>query len=351
MDNKFYSEPNDEFVSQFKSKTLDAKSIVIASHIAPDEDSISSVLATHYYLTEVLKIDRNKVRILYTWEKVDNWNYFKRFSEIEFVDDIYKHIEGDDLVIFTDGSGWKRFSRIDDVRTLQNYVMCIDHHPTPEDKFNLHLVGTQYSSTAEIIYKLFFENEKLDKEICEIILMGILGDTGNFRFVKPDQAGVFIVAERLVREGKIIVESLQSKYQSISIPVYKTLQELMKNSRIEKVNNWPEFLVAYVTPEFIKENNLTDAQLSQSSGIFTPYLKGLKGIEWGVVVTPRLEDGSCKLSFRSIPNSVSVRDLAERMKIGGGHDRAAGAAIRRLKPEEAINILKDWMSANEPVIV
>ncbi len=351
MKKKFYSEITEEFRILFDQKIKDSESIVIASHIAPDDDSISSVLSTHYYLTEILKIDKSKIRILYTWDKIDTWNYFERFSEIEFVDDIYKHIGEKETIIFTDGSGWRRFSRNSDIKQLKNYVICIDHHPTPEDRFDLHLVATSRPSTAEIIYKLFFENEELNKEICELILMGILGDTGNFRYVKPNQSETFLIAEKLVRKGQITVESLENKYRTISIPVYKTLQEIMKNSQIMKLENWPDFLVAYITPEFIEENNLNDSQISEASGIFTPYLKSLSGVDWGIVVTPRIVDKACKLSLRSIPNSVSVRSLMEEMKIGGGHDRAAGGSIQTVNPSEAIEILLNWMRANKPLIV
>ena len=351
MKKKFFTEIEPEFQQDFKEKSLSANSIIISSHTSPDDDSISSVLGVHYYLTEILKIDKSKIRIIYTGEKVNTWEYFKRFSEVEFVDDIYKHIGEDALIIFTDGSGWKRFSRNDEIKNLNNYVVCIDHHPTPEDRFDLHLVATQYPAAAEMVYRLFFEQETLDKEICEIILMGILGDTGNFRYIKPNQSTTLSIAERLIKDGEINVETLQNQYRSISVTVYKSLQELMKNSTIEKLDNWPDFLVSYITAEYIKENNLTDMNVSEASGLFTTYLKSIKGVNWGFIVTPRMLDGACRISLRSIPNSVSVRDMMERMRLGGGHDRASGGKILTADPIEAIKIIKQWMSQNTPVIV
>lgn len=348
MSKLFFDKVSEKFTEKFDEKVKKAKSIVLSSHIAPDEDSVSSVLGIHYYLTEILKIDKNKIKILYTWQQTDTWDYFERSGEIKFVDDIYYHMEKSDLIIFTDGSGWMRFSRNADIKKFKNFTICIDHHPTPEDQFDLHLVDSSFGSTAEMVYWLFFEKQKLDKEICEIILMGILGDTGNFRFVKPEQSKVFNVAERLVREGDVIVESLQNKYQNMSIEVYKILQELMKNSEIRRVEGWPTFLVSYITPEFSKEHNLDDSQISEASGGFTPYLKTLKGISWGFVITPRSESKFCHLSLRSIPGSVSVRDLMERTKFGGGHDRAAGGKISTSDPKEAIKTMEDWMAKNKP---
>ena len=297
-DKKFYQEINSEFKTLLNEKVLDAKSIVISSHTSPDDDSISSVLGVYYYLTEILKINKNKINMLYTGEKLSTWEYFKNFSEIRFVDDIYKHISQDDIIIFVDGSGWKRFSRSEEIANLKNYVICIDHHPTPENIFDFHLVATQYPACAEIIYRLFFEGETLDKEICEILLMGILGDTGNFRFIKPQQHASFSVAERLVKDGQITVESLQSKYQSMAINVYKALQEFMKNSTIEQVDGWPDFLVSYLSPEYVKENKLDDNVVSEASGFFAPYLKGIREVEWGFTVIPKIDDGMCRISLR-----------------------------------------------------
>ncbi len=351
MGKLFFKDIDTRFVQEFGKRVQDAKSIVISSHISPDDDSISSVLGVHYYLTEVLEIPSDKVHILYTGEKVGKWNCFERFAKIEFVDDIHGFIKPEDLVIFTDGSGWGRFSRKPEISELKNSVICIDHHQTPQNKFDLHLVAPQYTSTAEVVYRLFYENQKqLSKEICEILLMGILGDTGNFRFVRPDQAEIFAIAGRLVKEGNISVEALQNQYQYMTVEIYKALQELMKNSSVEKVEGWPDFLVTYMTAEFAKENSLRDVQVSDASANFTPYLKGLKGIEWGVVITPR-EDGSSSLSGRSIPNSVSIRDMMERMKIGGGHDRAAGGRIDTADAKEALKKLMSWMEKNKPLIV
>ncbi len=349
-DKKFYSEITDEFITLFKDKVVSAKSIVVSSHTSPDDDSISSVLGIHYYLTEVLKIAKDKINIFYTGEKTDTWIFFERYSEIKFVNDIYNHIAEEDLIIFLDGSGWRRFSRSEEIAKIKNYVICIDHHPTPEDIFDLHLVATQYPASVEIIYRLFLEKESLDKEICEIILMGILGDTGNFRFIKPDQSSTLGIAERLINDGSITVESLQSKYQSMSIVVYKTLQELMKNSKIEKAEGWPEFIVSYLTLDYINENKLDDNVMGEASGLFAPYLKSIKGIGWGFTVTPKLADGMCRISLRSIPNSVSVRDIMEKTKFGGGHDRAAGGKVKTNDPEEGIKILLRWMSDNKPVM-
>lgn len=349
MSKKFYTQITDGFVRDVKEKIKGASRIIITSHKAPDDDSVASSLGMYTYLVDYQKIPRDSVRILYTGERIDRWDYFKYWDKVEFVDDIANHLAGCDLLILLDGSGWMRFSRDEKIREFCGFTVCIDHHPTPEDRFDLHLVESNYSSAAEIVYKLFFENEELTKELSEILMMGILGDTGNFRYVEPKKVPVFDVAKRLVVEGNIKIESLLSKYSNIPYREYLVLAKLMSNSKLMNINGWPEFIVSWLSRDYMNENKFTDNEMAEGNGLFCQYLKGLKGINWGFAVTPRL-DGSCSISLRSIPNSVSVRVMMEETKFGGGHDRAAGGKIPREEPKSAVAQMLSWMKKNKPVI-
>jgi phosphoesterase RecJ-like protein len=348
---KFFKEISPEFISEFKNKVENADSIVVSSHISPDDDSISTVLAVYYYLVNYLRIDEKKIRMLITGDKLLTWKYFDNFDEIEFVDDIYGNIKDKDLAIFTDGSGWKRFSRREEIKKLKGDTICIDHHPNPEDKFNLHLVVKEATSCAELIYKLFYESEELDPKICEILFLGISGDTGNFKFLKPTDSGVFLIAERLLREGKFDIQTLQSKYKNISTKVFMVLVKIMANSKIMEIPGWPKFMMSWIDTNYAIEASLTDRDISDASSLFTQYLRGVEDITWGVVATPRLHDHATSLSLRSLPGSVSVRVVMEMTKFGGGHDRAAGGKVYNKEPEEALKYLQDWMEKNSPILV
>ncbi len=348
---RFFEQINQTFIDEFTNKVKAADTIVVSSHTSPDDDSISSLLGVYNHLVNNLKIDSQKIKIYYTGDRTDRWNYFENFEKINFVEDIADKLNDVDVLIVTDGSGWKRFSRKESVKKFKGYTICIDHHHTPEDKFDLHLVAKEFTSTSEIIYRLFYENQKLTKRICETILLGILGDTGNFRYLKPSDSGVFTIAERLVREGDIDIQTMQSMYQQIDQNVYKVLIELMKNSKITEVSNWPKFINSYVTLDFIKKEKINDNEVSSGSSIFTSYLTSIKGVAWGFVFTPKISDNSGRLSLRSLPNSVSVRIMMEQMGIGGGHDRASGGKIYTQDHKKALRQLTDWMKINKPSLV
>ena len=69
-----------------------SSSIIITSHISPDDDSIASVLSMYDVVTKY-KSDV-QVRIVYTAEKsnevVGRYGTFQNFEQIEFVDDVAK---------------------------------------------------------------------------------------------------------------------------------------------------------------------------------------------------------------------------------------------------------------------
>lgn len=346
----FFEEISQSFIDIFTEEVKKADSIVISSHSSPDDDSISSLLGVYYHLVNNLRLDETKIKIYYTGDSTDKWQYFENFEKINFVKDLADNLKNVDLLIVTDGSGWKRFSKKEEIRTFKGKVICIDHHQTPEDKFDIHLVAKEFTSTSEIVYRLFYEKSELSKRICETILLGILGDTGNFKYLKSKDAEVFDIAKRLISVGDIDIQILKSQYQQMEEKVFKVLIEIMKNSQTLEVEGWPKFITSYITIDFIKKNSINDNEVGEGSSIFTSYLTGIKNITWGFVFTPKLLDKSGRLSLRSLPNSVCVRIMMEQMGLGGGHDRAAGGKIYTQDHNKAFKQLTDWMKTNTPTL-
>ncbi len=122
----------------------------------------------------------------------------------------------------------------------------------------------------------------------------------------------------------------------------------MKNSKIKKIKNWPEFVYSYINIDKCIKFGYTDNDISEGSSYFTRYLRAVNGVEWGMVITPRLQDMSHSVSFRSSPGSVVTREIGEKMGIGGGHDRASGGKIVTKDTKESIKTILDWLKKNKP---
>ena len=167
------------FVQDFEKLVSDSKSIVITSHTSPDDDSVGSTLSVFSYISN--KFSNKKIRMIYTGERVSRYNYFKNYDKVEFFLDMADNLADCDLLIGLDGSQFERFSRKPELlKQFSGKTICIDHHGSPIDKFDLELVLPQTSSTSEIIYTKFYRDSEMPHEVAETLLLGILGDTGNF---------------------------------------------------------------------------------------------------------------------------------------------------------------------------
>ena len=345
-----YKEINTQFTSEFFGLVNSSNNISITSHLAPDEDSISSVLSIYHLL--ISKYPEKNIRLLYSSDKDSKYQIFRHFDKIEFVGDIADHLENTDLLIMLDGSNYSRFSKKPETLKEIFKTIVIDHHCSPIDNFTLSLVAPQYPACVEIIYRSLFTDFPIDKPLAEIFLMGILGDTGNFTYLKSHQTGTLEVAKSLLDISKIEIQEFLASYQSISTRVFEVVKELIKNTIYSSVSGWPDFQYSHITRTYSEKLSLTNSEISEASHIYsTEYLRTIEGYTWGFVISPNT-NGDVNISCRSLPKSVNVRIFLEKLIKGGGHDRASGGTFYMSdKPVSVTDSLKktlDWINSNSP---
>jgi phosphoesterase RecJ-like protein len=324
--------------------------VVITSHFSPDDDSIGSVLSTYTILTG--KYPAKDIRIIYTGDKVERYNIFTNFDKIQFVPDVAHELNGVNLLIVLDGSQYARFTKFPELFSHVPNIVAIDHHANVPDAFVLsHIV--QLSSNCENLYRIFNEGTAFSKEISEHMLLGILGDTGNFAYVTPAQTEVFSIAKTLIDTIGMSINMFRSRYGGIPKRIIPLLQELVKNTQYATIAHWPDFQYTYIDRTVLEAENYTDEDMSAASHIYMgQYIPRVLGYGWGFVLTPR-NDGGVRMSSRSLGTSVNVRELHERLGIGSGHDRAAGGAFKKetvdREPKQCIVEVLDWMEHNVPL--
>lgn len=327
--------------------------VVITSHFSPDDDSIGSVLSMYTILK--MSYPAKDIRIIYTGTSVARYHSFANFDKIEFVPDIADALEGADLLIMLDGSSYKRFSKMPDV--LQSKVIstiAIDHHAGAPDNFTLSLVLPTFSSNCEILFRVFEAEKFLTKDLTEYLLMGVISDTGSFSHINPSQSEVFLAAKVLLENLGTSIDTFRARYGTIPKRILPLLQALVKNTTYQSVTGWPDFQYTYIDRSLLQEGQYTDDDISAASHIYMgQYITRIEGYEWGFIVTPR-NDGSARMSSRSLETSVNVRNMHERLGIGSGHDRAAGASFPReavdREPKQCIVEVLSWMEHNAPLI-
>ncbi len=339
MDKQLFRDTDRLFVSYFKSFIDKSTSVVLTGHKSPDDDCVASLLTLYTYLKDYLGYEK-EVRMIITGQEQTRWSYFKYFEHIEFVDDLADEITEKNTLVLLDGSQWFRFSNKEEIKSFKGTSVCIDHHVSSGNNFSLSLIAPQYSSNTEILYKLFFVKESITKELAETMLMGILGDTGNFRYINHENSGVLSIAERLMKAGEVNIQLLESKYRGVDKKILPVFREYLKNTNFIRVEGWPLIAYSYISKSFIEKNS--DLIVNQTKFLVLNYLENFRGVDCFFIVRPNEE--YTRISIRS-KGDLDVNKIMEDLKIGGGHKNAAGGVIKG-SPRKMISLMKKYFSKN-----
>ena len=226
-----------KFADEFFKSVSDAKNIVITSHTSPDDDSVGSVLVIYWTIKN--KYPKKNVEAIYTGERENRYKKFEGYDKIKFVPDLADNMNGVDLLIMLDGGGFGRFSnQPEKLRKFAGKTICIDHHSSPPDGFDLFMLCPQLLSSCQIIYESFYKTADIPKPIAEALLLGLLGDTGNFSYLGPSDLGAFDMGKRLIDILQIQVQEFVARYSLISPRIFKLISELIVNTKLEKIEGW-----------------------------------------------------------------------------------------------------------------
>ncbi|OGE85126.1 MAG: hypothetical protein A3J48_03055 [Candidatus Doudnabacteria bacterium RIFCSPHIGHO2_02_FULL_46_11] len=333
-----------EFHQKFFDLAGRAQRVLLSTHRDPDGDAIASLLAAYFLLIQ--KFPDKVIKMMVSSPINDRFKAFANFDKIESVADISDHLDEFDLLVFVDANFSGRFTdKVDHLNEFRGLKIAIDHHPYKNERFDLMLFDEQATSVSEIIYfNLLDLSQAVPAELCKILLMGLLADTGGLRYVRPDHAQVYGMAEKLVRDGNIHVDELSSSINSYSQRVFLILQELIRNSRIKQIGDWPPFLYSFIAPAFVSSGGFTILETEEASGVFTDFLRSIDESSWGFVA--RNYGTTVKVSFRSRPGSVDVRRLTENLDRGSGHPHSAGAKYENADSREVVKNILLWLSQN-----
>ncbi|MBA7620847.1 Bifunctional oligoribonuclease and PAP phosphatase NrnA [subsurface metagenome] len=289
---------------------------LIVSHKYPDGDSIGSQIALALGLLKIGK----KAYIYNDDPPTDRYSRFKRINLIHT-----DKKDFDEEVIFAlDSAELNRIGFIKDEIDFTKPIINIDHHISNKNFGDINIVKPYYSSTAEIIYELLNRLTELDEEIATYLYIGILTDTGSFRYPNTTSHSLR-VASKLVNYG--VVASQISEFIWFTDPParIKLLGDVLQNITLHD-----KFSIMYVTKNMLKNHGAKEEDTNE----FVDYGLTIKNVKATAMIKER-EGGILKVSLRS-RNDVSVQELASEYG-GGGHKTAAGFTykgdLRVLKKE------------------
>ncbi|MBU1110039.1 DHH family phosphoesterase [Patescibacteria group bacterium] len=310
---------------QLKKIIDNAQNILIPFHLSPDGDMVGSGLALAAYCQSLGK----KVRVVTATPVDSDWGFLPYFDLIEDKDPADLDLSQFDLIIFADCDGPYRVSKQDNF-TIPDIVSTatIDHHPTNKEQCSLNIVDTQTVSSAVQLILYFFEefNINITKDIATLLYWGLIMDTGVFEYGK-NLSAAHTDAVRLLKLD-VPHDELIFRMKCQSSPQF--IKYIARGLSNLQVDNEAGFCWMALSYKELKEMGLENEKFKYG---LTPYLKTVKGTEFGTVFVEEKPD-YIRGSLRSRrQDGFDVSALAKAL--GGGGHRAAAAFTLEMPFKEA----------------
>lgn len=320
---------------QIENAILGASHIVITAHKSADGDSVGSSLGLLYFIEKLGKkavvchpdpapgfinwLDTSNI-LLMTENPDQVADQFKKADLIFCLDYNAAYRLGNDMQPLLEESSAKK--------------IMIDHHLNPEEFPDILVSDISASSTSQLVVELIEQSGNLallDEKIGTPLYLGVLTDTGSFRFpsVSPKTHEVLSmllkagVAHHLIHE-KLSDNNTASKLRLQGYAISQKL-EILEDYMVAVISLSKEELAEYYY-EKGDTDNLANMALS------------IKGMVAAIVFTER--DGIMKISFRSKGEQNPVNVLAGDHFNGGGHANASGGMSELTVEETLVKIKK-----------
>ena len=303
-------------ISEIKS----ASSIIITAHKSPDGDSIGSSLGLYHFIKKLGK----EVVICHPDPAPDYLLFLEGVDTIKTMATENLEIESlfdtSDLIFCLDynstdrvGEGMQHL-----LEKSQAKKIMIDHHLNPHDFAFITVSETSVCSTSQLILELIEQSgngDLLDEKIGTPLYLGILTDTGSFRFPSVQPRTHELLAKLLNAGVKhyLVHETLNDNNTFDRL----RLQGYALSQKLELMEDYNVALIWLTEEELTKYSY----KKGDTEG-FVNIALSIKGMKAAMFFAER--DGIVKISFRSKGQDNPVNVLASEHFSGGGHANASG---------------------------
>ncbi|WP_297697837.1 bifunctional oligoribonuclease/PAP phosphatase NrnA [uncultured Fibrobacter sp.] len=300
----------------------EAKTVAIFGHVRPDGDCVGSTTGIYNYIQD-------------NYPSIHADLYLENFPES------YKILRGAsdakplytsennaglpyDLVFLMDTPSFERVGAngAECLQTAKKSIN-IDHHiSNPLNLCTLNLVEPEASSASEVLY-VNLDKEKVSRETANSLYLGIVHDTGAFKFSCTGKRTMQVVGD-LIEKGIDFAKIVNETYYTRTYKQTLVTGFVMENC---KLGLGGKVVYAHITPEDMQRFDVTPVELSN----VIDTIREVGGTEVALFLYP--VNGKYKISLRS-NYIVDVNAIAREFG-GGGHTRAAGGDTNDT-PEAAI---------------
>jgi bifunctional oligoribonuclease and PAP phosphatase NrnA len=319
---------------QIVAEILAANNIVITSHKSADGDSVGCSLGLFHFIEKLGK----KAVICHPDKAPEFLNWLDTSSIVLMSDEPEKvtaAFQAADLIFCLDYNATNRVGP--EMQLLLESAVCkkvmIDHHLNPEEFPTLVVSETSASSTSQLIVELIEQSghvDLLDEKMGIPLYLGILTDTGSFRFSSVQPRTHEILAKLLAAgvQHHLVHELLSDNNTASRL----RLQGYAMSEKLEILDAYQVSIISLTKEELARFNYVkgdTDSLANLALSI--------KGMKAAIVFTER--DGMMKISFRSKGKENPINVLASEHFNGGGHANASGG-MSELSVTETLDKIK-----------
>lgn len=319
--------------TQILNKIKEYNKIVITRHIRPDGDCIGaamglkSIIKSSFPEKEVYAVGDDKAEFVSFFNKEDTND-----------ESLYE----DSLVIVVDTATSNRISNNPEWLKKAKEIIKIDHHIPIEDYGVINYVRTDLPACSAIIADILFSFDelKIDKFGAEALFIGIVTDTGRFRYRGVGSELLNITANLF---------SYDIDMENIYMNLYTKEKEVLKLQGYV-MNNFKTTPNGVSSIYFSKRTQKKFGVSAEEAGSLVNTLGEIKNnLIWVAFI--ELPDGTIRVRLRS--RFIAINEVANRYR-GGGHAQACGATLHSKKEvklllNELDNLQKEYKSLHPEV--
>ncbi|MBU1727208.1 MAG: bifunctional oligoribonuclease/PAP phosphatase NrnA [Candidatus Omnitrophica bacterium] len=290
------------------------KSFLITAHTNLEGDALGSELALCRLLKKLGKeaFVMNEDDIPYGYDFLPDTQNIRRYKpnirNVKF-----------DCFVAVDCSDLKRTGEVFRINKEKKPVLNIDHHISNEYFGDVNWVEPYMSSASEMIFRLYKKMRvPFDKEAALLLYVGILTDTGSFRYSNTSSSTHSATAE-LMKYGIDVVGVYRKLNENIPYEDIRLLAKILPEMRREEKGK----IVWFQIPHNLLRNKKLSFDLSEH--ILT-FARSVKDVEVCAIFKENMGvRNEIRVNFRS-QGKVDVNRIAQHFG-GGGHKTASGATI------------------------
>jgi phosphoesterase RecJ-like protein len=291
------------------------KRFVITAHTNLEGDALGSELAFAKLIKRLGKqaVIINEDKIPYGYEFMPQERTIKKFNKklwnIKF-----------DCFVILDCSDLKRCGYVAKLVSPGKTILNIDHHISNQRFGDINWVEPQASSCAQMIYSLYKRLRiPLDRKTAILLYVGILTDTGSFRYTNTTWLTHKITSE-LLKFDIDVSQIYQSVFENTPFPDMKLLMKILPTLKRDASGKIAWFQV---------KNNLLKGRkiYFDLSERLLGFARSIKDVEVAVIFKENLKvKNEIRVNFRS-QGRIDVNRIASFFG-GGGHKTASGATVK-----------------------